>query len=152
MRKSNLGKKERSGSPHSIHFGERLGDFWRDLQDDQYWRYEELPPVELLEKLELHCRRPVTDELDRAGWFWNRRPCLLPVAGWIACLAVAMALPFSVFSIPWLEVLVLPVAMIIAAVGIVRSVRWRRQYESSIARLIRACTSDGDAFYHDVRL
>lgn len=152
MRKSNLDKKERCGSPHRIHFREHLGEFWRDLQDDQYWKYEELPPVELLEKLELHCRGPVTDELDRAGWFWRRRPCLLPVAGWIACLAVAVALPFSVFSIPWLEALVLPVAMIIAAVGIVRSVRWRRQYESSIARLIRACTSDGDAFYHDVRL
>src|SRR5260221_14171484 len=38
----------------------------RDLQDDQRWKYDELSPVQLLEKLSLHEDLVNSDELDRA--------------------------------------------------------------------------------------
>jgi len=42
------------------------------------------------------------------------------------------------------------VAAVIVNTEILRSVRWRRQYESSIDRLIRASTNDRDTFGMDV--
>jgi hypothetical protein len=35
-------------------FSKRLGEVWQDLQDDPRWKYEQLSPVQLLEKSELH--------------------------------------------------------------------------------------------------
>ena len=35
-----------------------LVNFWRDLEDDQHWKYDELSPLQLLEKLKPdECRR-----------------------------------------------------------------------------------------------
>jgi hypothetical protein len=46
----------------------------RDLQDDQRWKYDELSPVQLLEKLSLHEYLVNSDELERAEYFWSHRP------------------------------------------------------------------------------
>ena len=48
--------------------------------------------------------------------------------------------------------MLLIVAAAVTQVCIVRTARWRRDYELSIDRLIRAARSDGDTFGHEVLL
>ena len=130
--------------------GERLGEVWQDLQDDAHWKYERSAPVQLVEKSKLHSYPTDNDELARANWFWRRRPRLLPVASCIAWLIVALGLPFWLFIVPSIGVPLLIIAAVIVDTEIVRSVRWRRQYELSIDRLIRTSTNGRDTFDVDV--
>jgi hypothetical protein len=113
-----------------------LSEVWHDLRADPKWKYEQLTPIQLLEKSELRIRLPDSGELVRATWFWSRRPRLLSVAGSILWITVALGLPF------WLRIPSIGVPLIILAAAVintdlVRSLRWRHQYESSIDRLIR---------------
>jgi hypothetical protein len=41
-----------------FHFTKHLVGFWRDLEDNQHWKYEELSPVQLLGKLIDHEMAP----------------------------------------------------------------------------------------------
>jgi len=133
-----------------LSFGKCLGEFWRDLQYHSHWKYERLSPAQLLEKSELHRHLMDSDELARAHWFWSRRPRLHPVASCVVWLIVALGLPFWLFSVPLIGVPLLLMAAVIIDTEIVRSVRWRRQYETSIARLIRTSTNDRDTLGVDV--
>jgi hypothetical protein len=113
-----------------------LSEVWHDLQADPKWKYEQLTPIQLLERSELRIRLPDSGELARATWFWSRRPRLLSVASSILWITVALGLPF------WLRIPSIGVPLIILAAAVintdlVRSLRWRHQYESSIDRLIR---------------
>jgi hypothetical protein len=132
--------------PEKVTFAKRLRDLWQDLQDNSHWKYEQLSPVQLLEKSKLHRNSTDIDELARADWFWSRRPRLLPAASCIVWLIVVLGLPFWLFSIPAIGVPLLIIAAVIVDTEIVRSVRWRRQYESSIGRLIRTSKNDRDSF------
>ena len=132
--------------PERVTFAKHLRDLWRDFEDNHHWKYEQLSPVELLEKAKLHRNLTDIDELARAEWFWSRRPRLLPTASCIVWLVVVLGLPFWLFSIPAIGVPFLIIAMVIVQTEIVRSVRWRRQYESSIGRLIRTSKNDRDSF------
>jgi hypothetical protein len=120
-----------------IDFTKHLVEFWRDLEDNQRWKYDELSPVQLLETSKLDERPTDKDELARAEFFWSRRPRFLPAITYVAWLIVALGLPFWLFIVPGLGVPLLIVSTVIANIDIVRSVRWRRQYELSIDRLIR---------------
>ena len=121
----------------------------RYLQDDPHWKYEQLSPVQLLEKSEL--RNPTdNDELARANWFWSRRPRLLPAASYTVWLVVTLGLPFWLCVVPLIGVPLLIGAGVIVPIEIVRRVRWRRQYELSIDRLIRTSKNDRDTFGIDV--
>jgi hypothetical protein len=131
-------------------FSKCLGKVWQDLQDVPHWKYERLSPVQLLEKSVLNRYPTHNDELARANWFWSRRPRLLPIAGGIAWLIVALGLPFWLFIVPSIGVPVLIIAAVIVDAEIVQSVRWRRQYELSIDRLIRTSTNGRDTFDVDV--
>jgi hypothetical protein len=116
--------------------GQALSEVWHDLRADPKWKYEQLTPIQLLEKSELRIRLPDSGELVRATWFWSRRPRLLSVASSILWITVALGLPF------WLRIPSIGVPLIILAAAVintdlVRSLRWRHQYESSIDRLIR---------------
>jgi hypothetical protein len=53
------------------------------LSDNQRWKYDELSPGQLLEKLKLDEGPAEKDELARAEFFWRRRPRLLPAIGYI---------------------------------------------------------------------
>ncbi len=118
-------------------FSQQLARFWRDLEDNQRWQYNELSPLQLLEKLKL-AERPVDkDELARAEFFWRRRPRLLSATGYIFWIIVALGLPAWLFVFPAIGVPLLIISAVVVNAGIVRSVRWRRQYELSIDRLIR---------------
>jgi hypothetical protein len=116
--------------------GQALSEVWHDLRADPKWKYEQLTPIQLLERSELRIRQPDSGELVRATWFWSRRPRLLSVASSILWITVALGLPF------WLRIPSIGVPLIILAAAVintdlVRSLRWRHQYESSIDRLIR---------------
>jgi hypothetical protein len=116
--------------------GQALSEVWHDLRADPKWKYEQLTPIQLLERSELRIRLPDSGELVRATWFWSRRPRLLSVASSILWITVALGLPF------WLRIPSIGVPLIILAAAVintdlVRSLRWRHQYESSIDRLIR---------------
>jgi hypothetical protein len=114
-----------------------LVEAWRNLEAEQRWKYDELSPVQLLKKLKLD-RYPLNqDELARAEFFWSRRPRLLTATGYVAWLIVALGLPFWVFMVPAIGVPLLVLSAVVVDTGIIRSVRWRRQYELSIDRLIR---------------
>jgi hypothetical protein len=132
--------------PEKVTFAKRLRDLWQDLQDNSHWKYEQLSPLQLLEKSKLQRNSTDIDELARADWFWSRRPRLLPAASCIVWLIVVLGLPFWLFSIPAIGMPLLIIAAVIVDIEIVRSVRWRRQYESTIGRLIRTSKNDRDRF------
>ena len=117
--------------------GKALSEVWHDLQADPKWKYEQLTPIQLLEKSELRIHLPDSGELARATWFWSRRPRLLSVASSILWITVALGLPFWLFRIPSIGVPLIIVTAVVINTDLVRSLRWRRQYESSIDRLIR---------------
>jgi hypothetical protein len=116
----------------------RLVGFLRDLEHNQRGKYGQLSPVQLLETLKLNERRADKDELARAKFFWNRRPRLLPVISYIAWLGVAFGLPFWLFIVPAVGYPVITISAVLVNTDIVRSVRWRRQYELAIDRLIQS--------------
>lgn len=133
-----------------LSFRKRLGEVWRDLLDEPHWKYEQLSPVQLLEQSELPAHLTDSDELARASWFWSRRPRCLHAAGSIMWFIVALGLPFWLFMVPAVGLPLIIAAVVIVEIEIVRSVRWRRQYELSIDRLIRTSTNDRDTFDVDV--
>jgi hypothetical protein len=120
-----------------LNFTKHFVGLWRDLEDNQHWKYGELSPVQLLEKLKLNKHPTDKDELARAEFFWSRRPRLLPATGYILWLIAALGLPVWLFVFPAIGLPLLIVSAVVVNAGIVRSVRWRRQYEISIDRLIR---------------
>jgi len=130
--------------------GNRLGQLWRDLQDEPHWKYEQLSPVQLLEKLELHGHLRDDHELARANWFWSRQPRLLHAASRLIWFIVALGLPLWLFIVPAIGVPLIIAAVLIVDTDIVRSAGWRRQYELSVDRLIRTSTNDRDTFGIDV--
>jgi len=73
----------------------------------------------------------------RANWFWHRRQRFLKAASCVVALIAAPGLPLWLFTVPVIGVPLLIIAAMLVNTEIVRSVRWRRQYELSIDRLIR---------------
>jgi hypothetical protein len=125
-------------SSEKFNFTKNIVRLWRDLEDKQEWKYDELSPVQLLEKLKLDECPTDKDELARAEFFWRRRPHLLTATGYIVWIIAAVGLPVWLFVFPALGVPLLVIsAVVVVDAGIVRSVRWRREYETSIGRLIR---------------
>jgi hypothetical protein len=131
-------------------FGKFLGEVWRDLQDNPHWKYEQLSPVQLLDRSDAHRYPPDKDELARANWFWSRRPRWLQAASCIIWLTVALGVPLWLFSFPAIGVSLIIIAAFVANTEMVQSVRWRRQYELSIDRLIRTCKDGRDTFDMDI--
>jgi hypothetical protein len=80
-----------------LNFTKHFVGLWHDLEDNQHWKYGELSPVQLLEKLKLNKHPTDKDELARAEFFWSRRPRLLPATGYILWIIAALALPVWLF-------------------------------------------------------
>jgi hypothetical protein len=136
MKKGELESKgSNTYSVPRIKCSEHLARFWRDLHHEQTWKYEELCPIELLKKVEIDYRTVPEDELDRVAWFWRRRPRALTAVGLILWLIAAVAAPFCVV-VPRLALPILITCMALLLLTIVRSVRWRREYELSVSRLL----------------
>jgi hypothetical protein len=128
-----------------ITFTDHLVRFWNDLYDDQIWKYDELRPVELLEKAEIQSQIVPEDELARANWFWRRRPRVLSVVACVSWFMAAIGAPFCVIR-PFIGSPVLITSIALVLVTIVRFVRWRREYELSVDRIIRTSGNGSAAF------
>lgn len=119
----------------------RLRDFWRDLDTENHWRFPELPPSDILQSLDNDISDVDQDEFVRAQWMWGRRPGFLLVKTLLAYL-IAILIGSVLLLIPGAGI---PIAcswlagmFLVIARDLVRLIRWRRQYESSIARVIRS--------------
>ena len=123
---------------------------WMDLTAEPAWKYEELPPFLLPGLMQLHLSEVNDSELSRAIWFWFRRPkpslhdsAMLMVAALAVLVSLIIALVnWRLASAPKraAEVIIL---LLQVAVGIWVLVnrrgflRWRREYELSVDRVIR---------------
>jgi hypothetical protein len=126
------------GRLESFNLIKRLVGVLRDLEHNQRWKYRQLSPVQLLETLKLNERGADKDELARAKYFWNHRPRLLPVISYIAWFIVAFGLPFWLLIVPGVGYPLITISAVLVNTDIVRSVRWRRQYELAIDQLIQS--------------
>ena len=50
----------------NVNLTKHLVGVWRNLQDNQSWKYDELSPVQMLERLKLDKRLVDREELERA--------------------------------------------------------------------------------------
>jgi hypothetical protein len=136
-----MGRPNIRASSKKVNLTKHLVGVFRDIEDNQSWKYDELPPVQLLERLKLNKCLADRDEVERAEYFWTRRPRFLRAIGWILWLLVALGLPFWLFDVPAIGLPLLLLSAVVANTDIVRSVRWRRQYELSIHRLVRTTSN-----------
>jgi hypothetical protein len=120
-----------------LNFCERLPALYRSLQDVQGWKYHEASPLQRLETLNVDRYTVDRDELERAYFFWNRKPRLLQSITRGAWVISALGLPICLFHFPVIGGLLLVISLALTNTKIVRSARWRRQYELSIHRLLR---------------
>ena len=123
---------------------------WKDLTSEPAWKYEELPPF-LLSQLTRSDLFEVGDsELPRAIWFWFRRPKLMfPDSVALVVVAICVVISLSIALVNWpgtsmhRRLTELIILLFEAAIGIylviqrLRFLRWRREYERSIDRVIR---------------
>ena len=128
----------------------RLLAIWRDLTSEPVWKYEESPPLLLAELTNLDLFEVGDSELARAQWFWSRRRKLalhkstaLLFAG--LCVILSLAIAF----VAWPETstpervaeMIISLLALVAAIYLIAQrigfVRWRREYELSIDRLVR---------------
>ena len=126
-------------------FSKRLARVRQDLQNEQKWKYEELSPARLLQRLNLLEYSRENGEFARANWFWSRRPRVLTMASSLVWLIVIVGLPFWLFMLPVIGLPLIALWLMMVNIDIVQSLRWRRQYELSIDRLISASTNGRDS-------
>ena len=114
---------------------------WKKVGVDQIWNYTELCPADLIKSLHLENAAINQEEVVRVEWFWNRRP-RIQCANLIFCLVYIIVLVCLIYLVPQsallLFVWVAAGASYVFADGI-RLDRWRKEYASSIKRLIFLC-------------
>ena len=123
---------------------------WRDLITEPVWRYEDLPPFLLSEVTKLDLFEASDSELSRAMWFWLRRPKLMfHDSATLMAVALCILISLSIALVNWpgtsvsqrvagVIILLFEVAVVMYAIGHwLKFLRWRREYERSIDRLIR---------------
>jgi hypothetical protein len=120
-----------------LNFCERFSTLYRNIQDVQGWKYREASPLHLLETLNVDRYTVDRDELERAYFFWTRKPRLLKSITRGAWVISAFGLPICLVMSPVIGGLLLVVSLALANANVVRSASWRRQYELSIHRLLR---------------
>jgi hypothetical protein len=118
----------------------RIVGWWRDFQYPSHWRYPDLTPAAVLAFRQAKLGLAAESELKRAAWLWSRRPRLILGSGalsyviMVACTTIALLIPVFGFFLAgvWLGVWVLAIAA-----DTIRYVRWRRDYEMALDRLLR---------------
>jgi hypothetical protein len=111
--------------------------------------YPDMPPETLLLQ-HLGINNSVKGgELQRAEWFWHRRPKKLILsrdrASWIALLylslwAVSVFIPRAIVVIRGIGWLTFAAVAVAVFVDICRYAQWKREYYSAISRLVVAVT------------
>jgi hypothetical protein len=123
---------------------------WRGLITEPVWKYPESPPLLLPELTKLNYVEAGDSELSRAIWFWLRRLRPRLHEGTVFILvALCALLALTIAFVDWpltsmikraAEVMFLLIGVAVQIYAVVhrfRFVRWRREYELSIDRLIR---------------
>jgi hypothetical protein len=113
--------------------------FWADFQSEHDWLFPEVPPWQNYRYLRYPTLNP--SESLRAEWLWRRRPREVMgrgAFGYVLVLVISVLLllvwPIGLF----LEAAWLFTCLMLIALDVVRNVRWRRDYEASLCRLIRS--------------
>ena len=123
-----------------------LSAIWKDLTTEPAWKYDELPPFMISQLTERDLLEARDSELARATWFWSRRLKVrfhesagLIIA--ILCIGISLFIAFSHWpgtliaeAVNILFTILFELAVEVQRLGFVR---WRREYEASIDRLIR---------------
>jgi hypothetical protein len=127
-----------------------LSAIWTDLTTEPVWKYEELPPFLLSQLTESDLLEANDSELARVIWFWCRRPHLMfrhSVA--LVIIGLCLLISLSIALVSWrgtalpkrideVIIVLFELAFAICATGHrLGFLRWRREYERSIDRLIR---------------
>ena len=123
---------------------------WNDLTTEPAWKYEELPPFLLSPLIKVDLFETGDSELSRVIWFWFRRPKLaFHDSAALVIVALCVVISLSIALVNWpgtamhrllteLIILLFEVAVeICLAIQRLRFLRWRREYERSIDRVIR---------------
>jgi len=129
---------------------DRLLTIWRDLTTEPVWKYEELPPFRSSHLTKRDLLEASDSELARAIWFWCRRPKLIfhdSAAPIMVALCVLISLFIALVNWPGasmpkraVETVILLLELVVEIYLVVQRLkflRWRREYERSIDRLIR---------------
>ena len=119
----------------------RLRVFWKDFNCQEEWKFPELPPVQLQNSFGVPWSLIDRSEYVRAEWMWTRKPKLILGEGGLG-YALLIFVALLLLLIPHVGV-VLTIAWCITMLSaisrdVVRSIRWRRDYEVSIARTMRS--------------
>jgi hypothetical protein len=115
--------------------------FWNDFNSDEHWKFPELSPVQLQKSLDVPWSFIDRGEYVRAEWMWSRKPKLILGEGGLG-YAILIFVALLLLLIPKVGVF-LTVAWCVSMLGaisrdVVRSIRWRREYEVSITRIMRS--------------
>jgi hypothetical protein len=115
-----------------------FSSFWTDFQNEHEWRFPEIPPWQIHRYLAY----PIVDysESLRAEWLWRRRPREIlgkGVFGYVLVVVISILLLLSPPVGIFVEAAWLFTCFLLVASDVVRNVRWRRDYEASLCRLIR---------------
>ena len=122
-------------------FVNRWRIFWKDFNCKEDWKFPELPLVQLQQSLDVACSTVNRSECVRAEWMWSRKPKLILGEGGLG-YAILVFVALLLLLIPKVGVF-LTIAWCITMLGaiardVVHSVRWRRDYEVSITRIMRS--------------
>jgi len=114
--------------------------FWNDFNSDEHWKFPELSPVQLQKSLDVPWSFIDRGEYVRAEWMWSRKPKLILGEGGLG-YAILIFVALLLLLIPKVGVF-LTVGWCVTMLGaisrdVVRSIRWRREYEVSITRIMR---------------
>jgi hypothetical protein len=117
-------------------------NFWNDFHSEHEWRFPEIAPWQIQRAL----GHPIVDHSERvrAEWMWKRRPD--PVMGegafgYILIIMISILLLLVPHIGIFLDAIWLFSCLLLVAFDVVRNVRWRRDYESSLRRMIRTMPS-----------
>jgi hypothetical protein len=112
--------------------------FWKDFNSENHWRFPDVAPSQLQELL--RCSIVDQSERVRAEWMWRRRPKSVLGEGFLGyclVLTVGVSLPLVHQIGLFLDAGWLFISSLLIASDTVRAMRWRRDYEASLWRLIR---------------
>jgi hypothetical protein len=120
---------------------DRVSRWWSGLYLLRDWKYPKFPPAELRELSDIPDSAIDPSERTRAEWFWNRRPRFLfneSIVFFISYVTVGACLIYQLPSTIAGGLLWIVAGLIAALADFWRSKRWRSDYESSIARMLRS--------------
>ncbi len=110
----------------------------KKVDADPNWKYEELPPAALIKSQLLESVTIDQNEFSRAEWFWSRRPKVLSLSltFFFLYLTVVVCLFYYLPETIFLLLFWIVAGASCAFVDSIRLNRWRKEYESTIRRVI----------------